>query len=444
IEGPPREVYRALRRALESDDGFRVGSSSAVERPRRARLLPREEHGWSGVDLVIVGDLAAPEFAPGALDRLARFVREGGGLVVVAGDANLGPGGWGATALAGVLPVKVGPDDGAVPGPIDVRPAGRVGQARPFPFGAGWDGGAGGEDAARTFARSGASSWRELAELARARAVAGVARGARVPIIGVRPGLKVPLLVEGRAGSGRVAVVLSGDIGRWARSSPEGRLAHDEFWRDIARGVARASPDGGPRVWLECPPLAARSGPEAGRPIPVTVYLADATAGVSLEIERPGERGGRTRETVKLPPRGLVRTYELAPRGPGRILLRARTGSGTFKAASAPLEIEVKAAPGESLERGRARDPDATEGVDELRAVCIASGGVLSTEGSGVAAVAAFGKGVARAGADSARPGGELAAGGETTDALPAGAWLALFVAFLVAEWSLRREWGMP
>ncbi len=137
VEGPPRPIYRSVRRALASDERFSLSSSCAAERRPGERLLPSGETAYSALDVVILGDLGAGEFAPGELAGLARFVRGGGGLVVVAGERNLGAGSWDATPLAGILPVRMGPGDGVVPGPLEARPSGRVGEPRPFPFGAG-------------------------------------------------------------------------------------------------------------------------------------------------------------------------------------------------------------------------------------------------------------------------------------------------------------------
>ena len=438
VEGPPRPAYRALRRALVSDGRFTVSASCSVERGHRARLLPRDEADWSGLDIVVLGDVGAAEFAPGALERLTRFVRDGGGLVVVAGRRNLGPGGWGRTPLADVLPVEVSPADGEVVGPLDVRPAGRAGTPRPYPFGSGLAGGVGPVALERTGLRALSAEWRELPELERARAVAGVATGARVPVIAVRPGLRIPMLVHGRAGKGRAIVVLSGDLPRWAAAGSGGRIAHDEFWRDVAAGASPSAPDGGPRVWLE-PPVRA---PKAGVPLRLAAYFADASAPgwVLVEFESAGaERSG---ESLRLAPRGLVRTFEVTPPVEGKLTLRACAGAAGGEARSAPVELAVAPADVGGSRAGahpsiaEAREGRGRQPLDELRAVCRASGGRFATSDDPAAAVEGFAGAVALVPREARAP-------ARARDAIPPPALLALFVALLVAEWALRRSWKM-
>jgi uncharacterized membrane protein len=54
---------------------------------------------------VILGDLPAARFEPQALRALAKFVEEGGAVLMIGGVSNLGAGGWQNTPLAPVLPV---------------------------------------------------------------------------------------------------------------------------------------------------------------------------------------------------------------------------------------------------------------------------------------------------------------------------------------------------
>jgi len=439
VEGAPRPAYRALKRALSADDRFAVSATCSAERSRRGRLLPRDGSDWSAVDVVILGDLAARDFAPGALERLSRFVREGGGLVVLAGARNLGPGDWGRTALARVLPVKMAPEDAAIPGPLDVRPAGRAGTPRPFPFGAGLLGNIGAGLAERNEARRRSAGWRELPELERARSVAGIAPGAGVPVVAVRPGREVPLIVHRDAGDGRVIVVLSDDLPRWVAAGSGGRIAHDEFWRDMVAGAGRYVPDGANRVWLDPP-----AGPAvAGEPLRFTAYFADAAAAGSVRLEYEGSAGDRRRETLALAPRGLARTFEVSAPAEGRLTLRACARAGEKEIASAPVEVAVVAASG-GADSGAPEervvdsvDPaDASPVEVRLRAACRSSGGRLSTPGAPGPAVEGFIR-FASGGT------GAVVTRVTRRDAVPPPALLALFVVLITVDWALRRAWGM-
>jgi len=439
VEGAPRPAYRALRRALLSDSRFAVSATCAAERPPRGHLLPRDAAEWSALDIVIIGDLAARDFAPGDLERLSHFVREGGGLVVLAGVRNLGPGGWGRTPLAEILPVKMTRSDGDVRGPLDVRPAGRAGTPRPFPFGAGLQGGIGADNIDRAERRRSSAKWRELPELGRARSVAGVLPLARVPVVAVRPGLSVPLLVHGRAGDGRVIVILSDDLPRWAAAGTGGRVAHDEFWRDVAMGSARSATDAGASVWLEppaCPVV-------AGEALRLVAYFADPSAEGSILVEYAGARGSMRKESLRLAPRGLVRTFEVVPPAEGGFTLRARAKVGGREDISAAVELLVAPAPSDGA-RGASEglavgSVDAAAAVtieDRLRAVCRSSGGRLSMSQAPDAAVEGFIDFVTR----SPR---EVGAPVRRRDVMPTPVLLALFIMLLIAEWALRRAWGI-
>lgn len=451
LEGPPRPIYRTLRRALSSGASaapgriaagpvelrraFSLVTSSAVERTGTRLPLPADDRSFDEFDLLVLGDLRAQDFPPGSLERVASWVRRGGGLLVLAGERNLGPGGWGATALAQVLPVMVGLSDGEVEGPFDVRPAGRVGEPRPFPFGSLWAGlrsAAGG---------SRACSWRDLPELASVREVSGLREGASVPIVAVRPGRTLPLLIHWRAGRGRVAVLLSEDTPRWAEASEPARLAHDEFWRDLAAGLAAEPPDAradlpaSVRVWIE----AARGPWRPGEEVPFKVFVSEPAAEVVVRLSPLGARepdptpGGSVPRPVEVrtEPGSAVRSsFVMAPAEGSYVLSatprRGPEASGTGAEAAAETRIDVGA--------GASRAPPGHE-RDARRALdnaCIASGGGVSVE------MRAFLDEAARFGSAGGTR-GEL-----RRDALPACALLACCVAFLAAEWSMRRAWGMP
>ncbi len=69
--------------------------------------LPTEPEFWKNFDVVIIGDLDASYWRGDALTGLARWVREGGSLLMLGGYHALGPGGYRDTPLADVLPVEL-------------------------------------------------------------------------------------------------------------------------------------------------------------------------------------------------------------------------------------------------------------------------------------------------------------------------------------------------
>lgn len=72
--------------------------------------FPGDVLGLQAYDLVVLDDVAAFEMDEGAVRGLARYVRDlGGGLLVAGGSNSFGAGGWTGSALADVLPVDVDP-----------------------------------------------------------------------------------------------------------------------------------------------------------------------------------------------------------------------------------------------------------------------------------------------------------------------------------------------
>jgi uncharacterized membrane protein len=88
-----------VARALE-------GASFRVERGGVA-AAPADLGALSAYDVVVLGDLPAPELSSGQIEALASYVRDlGGGIVLLGGDRSLGPGGYGKTPLEEISPVS--------------------------------------------------------------------------------------------------------------------------------------------------------------------------------------------------------------------------------------------------------------------------------------------------------------------------------------------------
>ncbi|MEB2313570.1 MAG: VWA domain-containing protein [Polyangiaceae bacterium] len=69
--------------------------------------VPADLAGFAAYDVVVLGDISAPELAPTQLAALASYVRDlGGGLLLMGGDRAMGPGGYGKTPIEEVSPVS--------------------------------------------------------------------------------------------------------------------------------------------------------------------------------------------------------------------------------------------------------------------------------------------------------------------------------------------------
>ncbi len=153
-------------------------------------------------------------------------------------------------------------------------------------------------------------------------------------------------------------------------------------------------------------------------------------------MEYVDNEGVRRKELLTLAPHGLVRTFEVVPPAEGKLTLRARALSGDHEDASAPVKLVVAASAPEQTKVAAVDVAVALAIEERLRAVCRASGGRFSTSQSPGAAVEGFIDFVTR----SPR---EISAPVRRRDVVPTPALLALFVALLIAEWALRRAWGM-
>lgn len=127
IEGAPRWEFKFLMPALVRDRRVEAtflltdGDPRLTQKvPFASEFPPREK--LFGYDLIILGDVPAGYFGPEKLTLIQEFVREGGGLIVVAGRSNM-PTTYDGSPLAEVLPVEFLPTKS----PVDPT-------ARPSPY----------------------------------------------------------------------------------------------------------------------------------------------------------------------------------------------------------------------------------------------------------------------------------------------------------------------
>ena len=122
IEGSIRPEYKYVRRFLASDPNVQFASLIRIDRNRfwsygrlagrKLDQLPTSDEDFKLFDVLIIGDLDRTfleEGAAGRLARIRRFVKDGGGLLMLGGRANFGPGGYDGTDVEAALPVLVGP-----------------------------------------------------------------------------------------------------------------------------------------------------------------------------------------------------------------------------------------------------------------------------------------------------------------------------------------------
>jgi uncharacterized membrane protein len=119
IEGRVRPEVGPLRRALEQDPNVAAVSMvqtvagrfdlRGVKAGDDLRGLPISKAQWGRFKVVILGDVDSQLLSAEQQGELADWVRAGGGLMMIGGQRSFAPGGWGATPIAAVLPVDLGP-----------------------------------------------------------------------------------------------------------------------------------------------------------------------------------------------------------------------------------------------------------------------------------------------------------------------------------------------
>ena len=241
VEGEPRWEYKFIRRAEDNDPTvhivsmlrtsenkiYRQGVSDASELADGFPVRPEDLFGYSAI---IIGSVDADYFTPLQQELLREYVdRRGGGVLFLGGRSSLSDGGWGASSLNDLLPTFL--------------PAGRNNFHRnPATV----ELTAAGVDSPITRLlddpTKNAERWKKLTYLADYEDAGSPKPGATVLAemnVGRR---KLPLLVTQSYGHGRTAVLATGGTWRWQMSEALGDPSHDLFWQQLLRWLVAESP----------------------------------------------------------------------------------------------------------------------------------------------------------------------------------------------------------
>ena len=243
LEGGVRYEARFLRSAVDASPDIQVDYLALSRPTNKFDVSDRFEPGK--YDVVILGNVDASAFAPGDLEKLAEMVRAGAGLLMTGGFHSFGPGGYGQTPLAELLPVRMGrlerqrfgePVRGDLhwPGPIAMRPAGPLGVGHPIMQLA-----PGEENLAVWFRLpplDGANRFNRLAPTA-------------VVLAESADNQRRPLLVAGQPG-GEVRVLAFAGDSTWHWPLEGFKEQHQRFWRQLMLWLARKE-DTREGVWIK-------------------------------------------------------------------------------------------------------------------------------------------------------------------------------------------------
>jgi uncharacterized membrane protein len=242
IEGEPRWEYKFIRRAIDDAPAVRVASllkttpnkfyRQGVESAEElAAGFPTEELELFHYDAVMIGSFEAAVLSPEQHDMIREFVsRRGGSLLMLGGRRGLTDGGWGATSVAEVLPVRLpeidGPSFVREPAKALLTPAGRTSALTRLDA----------DEAANE------ASWKALPDLADFQTLGDRKPGAEVLLEAEFGGRTEKLLVQQRYGLGNSYVLATGGTWRWQMQLPHEDQRHETFWRQLLQAVATTAP----------------------------------------------------------------------------------------------------------------------------------------------------------------------------------------------------------
>lgn len=418
LEGALRVESGFVRRALDA--------SADIHVDYRWVQRPGDKFDLSGLlapgkyDVVMLGDVDSSSLKSEDLQALAKLVDAGGGLIMLGGTHSFGPGGYAETPLADLLPVKmdrlerqppgerVSPDL-HVPEPLVMRPAEPLGVKSPIMQLA---------PPAENLA-----TWRKLPPLSGANKFRGLKRTA-LCLAESDDEKRVPLLVAGQPGGGRVLAFAGDSTWRW-------RLAgfaeqQQRFWRQAILWLARTE-ETGEGVWIQLDQR--RFGPRQRVRFTTGYHSKEGQPVTDAQLEAEIVLPDGKRQPVSLIQGESQTTGELGETtqpGDYTIVVRARRGGEIVAESKArflvfPFDLELD---------NPAADPGLLASLSRL------------TEAAGGRAMAA--EELNDLLEEILRNPPELEIARQTQrEYYDEPAVFLLFVALIGAEWFLRKRWGL-
>jgi hypothetical protein len=241
VEGEPRWEFKFIRRAEEDDPTvqfvsmlrtsenkiYRQGISDPSDLADGFPVRPENLFDYAGI---IIGSVDADYFTPLQQELLREYVdRRGGGVLFLGGRSSLSDGGWGESSMNDLLPTFL--------------PSGRNNFHRNS---ATVELTAAGVDSPITRLlddpAKNAERWKKLTYLADYEDAGSPKPGATVLAQTNAGHRKLPLLITQNYGHGRTAIMATGGTWRWQMSEALGDPSHDLFWQQLLRWLVADSP----------------------------------------------------------------------------------------------------------------------------------------------------------------------------------------------------------
>jgi hypothetical protein len=232
VEGKLRYESKHVAHALTAAKRFIVDRRVLLQPLRLQESPPFGEklEEWLPYHVILFGDVSASHFTTAQLRIIRELVVEyGKGFCMIGGTRSFGPGGWGDTPIADVLPIDVDKSREQIKAQIKVTPTSDARTSDIMRIS---------EDDLDVL-----KTWETLAPLPGANRLVGVKPGATV--LATSP-TGDPLIVAQQYGKGRALAIAFDQTWRWVLAPKDTRELQKRFWRQVA--LYLAAPKG--HVWI--------------------------------------------------------------------------------------------------------------------------------------------------------------------------------------------------
>ncbi len=241
IEGEPRWEFKFIRRAEDGDPTVQVVSMLRTSENKVYRQgiggpgelaegFPSRAEDLFPYSGIVIGSVDADFFTPLQQELLREYVdRRGGGLLFLGGRSSLSDGGWAASSLNDLLPTFLPSGRASFhrnAATVELTSAGIDSPITRLL-----------DDPAKN-----ADRWRRFTYLADYEDPGSPKPGATV-LVNMNAGhRRLPLLVTQPYGHGRSAILATGGTWRWQMSEALGDPSHDLFWQQLLRWLVADTP----------------------------------------------------------------------------------------------------------------------------------------------------------------------------------------------------------
>ena len=242
LEGQPRIERNFIRRSLDQSPDMQLDDQWIEERLRKSWPINVGDTLKSNeFDIVILGDLDSTALGDANLNDLAKAVENGKGLMMIGGYHSFGPGGYGTTPLAKVLPITIRGTERQDFGTSIRKDMHLSGEQRMVPVGR------------HSITRLGpddqnAAIWSRLPTLKGANRFYSVKEGTGIQVIAESQAAK-PILVTGEYGKGRVLAFAGDSTWRWRLRGFKSQ--HNRFWRQAILWLVHRDQLNNDEVWVK-------------------------------------------------------------------------------------------------------------------------------------------------------------------------------------------------